>query len=273
VIYLDVYTQDGGHGVLRIDPNGYMEAYGGSATGYTSLAGVSFPAAGFTQTGLMPLLNSWASAQGTYNTGDPSYSVSNGIVHLSGSLMRPAGTPSDYFPSGTWAAAILPGSALPSDSCFSPVTYTYPGYTVSLSVDSGSGTLYGASAQYTSLAGFSYPQAPAAWQPLALLNGSAGPLSWCNTAPSYFISGNVVYLTGSMYVPSGSGGEVAVLPPTARPAHELYMIVNNAWGSADIPASYLTLRIDPSGAMWIFNPLGESLVLPMLAGLSFHTLS
>jgi len=51
------------------------------------------------------------------------------------------------------------------------------------------------------------------------------------------------------------------------------MIVNNYWGSSENPASYLTLRIDPSGAMWIFNPSGDSLVLPILAGLSFHTLS
>jgi hypothetical protein len=277
VLYLDVYTVNGTYGILRIDHSGYMEVMDrtatiGSAEGYTSLAGVSFPAAGVQQTGIMPLLNGWQSAQGTYNTGDPSYSVSNGIVHLSGSLRRPAGTPSDSFPFGAWAAATLPTSALPSDNCFLPLAYTYAGGIMTLPVDSGSGTLYGANAQYTSLAGISYPPAPTAWQPLTLLNGS-GPLSWCNTAPSYFISGNVVYLTGTMAVPAGSNGEIAVLPPAARPTHELYMIVNNYYGSSESPASYLTLRIDPSGAMWIFNPSGDSFVLPILAGLSFHTLS
>lgn len=64
-----------------------------------------------------------------------------------------------------------------------------------------------------------------------------------------------------------------MLPPAARPTHQLYVIVNNYAGSGEIPASYFTLRIDPSGAMWIYSPSGDSLVLPMLAGLSFHTLS
>ena len=276
VIYLDVYTLNSTYAMLRIDTNGYLWALNGDgpATGYTSLAGVSFPSSAIQQTGLMPLQNGWQSGQGSYNTGDPSYSVTSGIVHLSGSLIRPAGTPSDYFPSGTWAAATLPASALPSDNCFQPLTYNYGGGIGSLPVDSGSGsgsgTLYGSNAQYTSLAGISYPPASAAWQPLTLLNGS-NPLSWCNTAPSYFISGNVVYLTGAAALP-GSNGEIAVLPPAARPAHELYMIINNYYGSGENPTGfYLTLRIDPSGAMWIFNnPSGDSFVLPMLAGLSFH---
>ena len=99
-IYLDVYTLNGTYGVLRIDPSGTMEAYFGSVTGYTSLAGVSFPSAAFSQTGLMPLQNGWESAQSVYNTGDPAFSISNGIVHLSGSLERPAGTPADFRPTG-----------------------------------------------------------------------------------------------------------------------------------------------------------------------------
>ena len=271
VIYLSVYTYNNTYAMLRIDTNGYMYALDGygAATGYTSLAGVSFPSSAVQQTGIMPLQNGWQSAQGSYNTGAPAYSITSGIVHLSGSLTRPAGTPADG--SSQWAAVILPTSALPSDNCFMPLTYTYGGGIGSLPVDSSTGTLSGANAQYTSLAGISYPPAPAAWQPLTLLNGSEGPLSWCNTAPSYVISGNVVYLTGSAYLPAGNG-EIAVLPPAARPAHELYMLVNNYYGSGET-TNYLTLRIDPSGAMSIFNPSSTSLVLPMLAGLSFHTLS
>jgi hypothetical protein len=97
-IYLDVYTLNSTYGVLRIDPSGLMEAYFGSATGYTSLAGVSFPVAGVSQTGVMPLENGWESAQSAYNTGDPAFFISNGIVHLSGSLQRPSGTPADFSP-------------------------------------------------------------------------------------------------------------------------------------------------------------------------------
>jgi len=42
-MWLPVYTLDGTEGSLFIGPDGTMEAFGGSATGFTSLAGVSFP--------------------------------------------------------------------------------------------------------------------------------------------------------------------------------------------------------------------------------------
>ncbi|HEY6788811.1 MAG TPA: hypothetical protein VI365_16010 [Trebonia sp.] len=244
-----------------------MSAYAGSATGYTSLAGVSFPAAGVSQTGTMPLQNGWESAQGTYGTGDPSYFISNGIVNLSGSLERPAGTPADS--SSAWAAATLPPSALPSDNCFGPDTYTYGGGIWDVGLDNGSGTLYSANARYTSLAGISYPVAPTAWQPLTLVNGSgAYP---CNTGPSYFVSGNVVYLTGVTILPSGFEGEIAVLPPAARPTHVLFMIAANG-GSGSAPADvYVTLMIEPSGDVWIVSPPGGAAYMVNLSGLSFHT--
>jgi hypothetical protein len=266
-IFLDVYTKGGTYGVLRIQADGVMSAYAGSATGYTSLAGVSFPAAGVSQTGTMPLENGWKSAQGTYGTGDPSYFISNGIVNLSGSLERPAGTPADF--SSAWAAATLPPSALPSDNCFGTDTYTYGGGIWEVGLN-GSGALDGANARYTSLAGISYPQAPTAWQPLTLLNGSSGP-DLCNTGPSYFVSGNVVYLTGVTFVPTGFTGEIAVLPPAARPTHYVYMIAANA-GSGSAPADvYDTLMIGPGGDVWIVSPPGGAAAMVTLAGLSFHT--
>ena len=43
--YFTVYTENGAAGVLRVEPGGYMYAYNGVATGFTSLAGISFPAA------------------------------------------------------------------------------------------------------------------------------------------------------------------------------------------------------------------------------------
>jgi len=267
VIYLDVYTEGSTYGILRIDTNGYMEALEGATTEYTSLAGVSFPSTAVQQTGLMPLQNGWESAQGTYNTGDPSYSVSDGVVTLSGSMMRPAGTPG--FESSAWAAAILPSSALPSDNCFGPETYAYQGGMLPLAVDDVSGTIFGTNAQYTSLAGVSYPAAPAAWQALTLLNGTGNP---CNLVPSYLVSDNVVYLTGGTNLPAGFNGEVAVLPPAARPAHQLYMLANNDLSGADAPV-YVTVRIDPSGAIWIYTPSNAAGSLPLLGGLSFHTLS
>jgi hypothetical protein len=264
-LYFDVYTLNRSYGVLRIDTDGTMWAYGGlgGSTGYTSLAGVSYPGAAVTQTD-MTLENGWQSADILYATGDPAFSVTSGIVHLSGSLRRPAGTPPNFSPD--WAAAVLPSQAWPSDNCVSPNIYTVSGGIWPLSVDNG--TVYGANASYASLAGISYPTAAMAWHSLPLVNGT-GP-SLCNTGPSYLSSGNVVYLTGVTTVPSGFNGELAVLPAGDRPAHFLYMMAENQGAGPTAADAYVALRIDPSGAVWILTPTGGSADIVSLAGLSFH---
>jgi hypothetical protein len=264
-IYLDVYTLNSTYGVLRIDPSGTMEAYFGSAAGYTSLAGVSFPSAGFAQTGVMPLQNGWQSAQSAYNTGDPAFSISNGVVHLSGSLYRPAGTPVGV-PNGGDPGA-LPPQAVPADSCFEALTYTFGGGMWRLGIQQSTGNLFDAvDNRYTSLAGINYPGPGTVWQPMPLLNGSVD--KHCSYGAAYYMTGNVVYLTGFTEFSSGFSGEIAVLPPAARPSHYLYMIAYN-----DAPGPvYATLRIDPDGSMWIFGPAnGETGDLVTLSGMSFHT--
>jgi hypothetical protein len=55
--YLSVYTYQGTAGVVRIDTSGAMYAYHGKAAQFTSLAGISFPAAGTAMTPLTPLDN------------------------------------------------------------------------------------------------------------------------------------------------------------------------------------------------------------------------
>lgn len=268
-LYFDVYTLDGSYGVLRIDTDGTMYAYGGSgsASKYTSLAGISYPDAAVSQTD-MTLQNGWESADGVYNTGDPAYSVTNGIVHLSGSLWRPAGSPVGV-PYGE-DAAVLPSQAVPSDSCFYALTYNYGGSMWRLGIQQSTGDVFDAlNYQYISLAGINYPTGPTAWQPLPLLNGSVD--KYCNYGAAYYINDNVVYLTGFMEFPKyGFTGEIAVLPPAARPSHYLYMI---AYNDAPGPA-YVTLTIDPDGSMWISGPQnGETGGLVTLSGLSFHLLS
>jgi hypothetical protein len=62
---------------------------------FTSLATISFPAASATGRTLT-LLNGCVSSQGHYHTGDPAYWVSNGIVHLLGSLNQAAGTSTQF---------------------------------------------------------------------------------------------------------------------------------------------------------------------------------
>lgn len=262
--YLSVYTMNGTVGVLRIDPNGALRAYDGKATQFTSLAGVSFPAASVSEQGLMPLMNGWQSAQNPYLTGDPAYFVSGGIVHLSGSVLNPNGSPA--FGSTGWTFAVLPSQAKPTD-CFNMNVYIYGGGTSYFWIDQNGGGITGASAAFTSLAGVSYPAAPVTWQPLTLLNG--GNADGNCDPPSYYISGGVVYLTGFLEFASGFNGEFAVLPAGARPAHTLYLDVN---GDGQGGANYLTLRIDPSGAMYFLNGGGTPPVqFDSLSGLSYHT--
>src|SRR5262249_48910707 len=149
-----------------------------------------------------------------------------------------------------------------------PNTYTFGGGIWPLGVDNVSGTIYANNAQYTTLAGISYPQAPTAWQSLPLVNGT--PANLCNPGPSYFSSGNVVYLTGFMTLPSGFNGEIAVLPAAERPTHSLYLTAQNEGAGTAAADNYVTLRIDPSGAMWVFTPPGGSAEMVSLSGLSFH---
>ncbi len=91
-LFITVYTLNDTTGSLVISPNGKMRAYNGTgnAAGFTSLAGVSFPARTLAQKKLT-LLNSWQSSQAAFNSGDPSYAVSGGLVYLSGSLQQSAG--------------------------------------------------------------------------------------------------------------------------------------------------------------------------------------
>jgi len=264
--YLSVYTMNGTAGVLRIDPDGTLHAYSGQAAQFTSLAAVSFPAAPLTGQGLMPLLHGWQSAQSMYDTGDPSWYVSGGIAHLTGSVYNPGGSP--LLASDGWIFAVLPSQARPT-GCFDYNVYTFAGGTGFIDADGGSGNIRAANGQFTSLAGVSYPAAPVSWQPLTLLSSAVRDLS-CQP-PSWYISGGVVYLTGPVLIAAGFNGQFATLPPGARPAHTLYLIAN---GDGPGMTVYVTLRIDPSGAVSVFNGADYSEGYAIsLSGLSWHTLS
>lgn len=268
-LYFDVYTLNGTYGVLRIGTDGTMSAYGGlgKSAGYTSLAGISYPDAAVAQTDV-PLLNGWQSADSVYITGDPAYSVTSGIVHLSGSMWRPAGAPVPG--TGAQTAAALPQAVVPADNCFYTDTYTYGGGLWDLGIQDVSGDVFDATSnQYISWAGISYPQHPTAWQQLSLLDNTSAAYG-CNTGPAYYTNGSVVYLTGLMNTPLGFSGEIAVLPPAERPSHYLYLIAYNDGPGTSASEHYVTLRIDPDGSMWVFSPPNGSSYLVSLAGLSFH---
>ncbi|HEV2374430.1 MAG TPA: hypothetical protein VGS19_20000 [Streptosporangiaceae bacterium] len=271
--YFTVYTLNGTAGVLRIEPGGGMYAYGGAATWFTSLAGISFPAAQSAPAGQsLALENGWQSAQGNYGTGDPSFFVSGNITHLSGSVTNNATNPDGDF-------AVFPTIDGP-DNCVETNVYTSGGTVGWLRIDpslntmtvqdEGPGGATTSAAGFTSLAGISFPSTGTPWQPLNLENNWEPVYNnqcW-NGDTSYYISGRVVYLAGALapdpYSPHGSG-PVATLPLAARPAHTLYLTVNEELAP---PAS---LEIKPDGTMYLFGGLKPTFT--SLAGVSYQASS
>jgi hypothetical protein len=155
-MYLTVYTYDGTLGLVEIEPNGTVYTYMGGAQQYTSLAGISFPAAADTVHKLATD-NGWVSGEPTHDTGDPSYFVAGGVVHLSGSVYQPSGT-SQIF-------AVLPKAYRPAHDLYIQVMVYTPdntAYAGAVLVEpDGAMWAYsqapGNAQQYTSLAGISFP--------------------------------------------------------------------------------------------------------------------
>jgi hypothetical protein len=261
-LYLTVYTNNGTNGYLIIYPDGTIEVGSSpfsNAAAYTSLAGVSFPAAA-TAAATLSLLNGWQSANPAQSTGDPAYTVSGGVVHLSGSLQQPSGTNTEF--------AVLPKAARPAHVLWITV-YTYQGTVGTLEIaPNGNAYAYSANAQaYTSLAGISYPTATVAQHPLALLNGwKSQPNIMAGTGtPSYAVTGGVVYLSGSIYQATGNNREFAVLPVGARPMHTLYLKVFNTYTVVGV------VQIDPNGHMtaWDYNAGTQAQLDTSLSALAY----
>lgn len=151
VEFITVYTFGGTFGTLQIQPNGTMRAYAGSSTEFTSLAGVSFPAAP-TGEKKLGLINGWHSEQGVFNTGDPAFTVRGGVVYLSGSLAT--GSINTQF-------SALPPAASPSHLLYIK-SYTFGSNTGTIFITpSGDIESYSPASStaedFTSLAGISYP--------------------------------------------------------------------------------------------------------------------
>ncbi len=152
ILLITIYTFGGTVGLLEISPDGKMAALGSNAPAFTSLAGISFPAAAM-KLHALTLLNGWQSEQATLKTGSPAYAVAGGIVYLSGSLDQPDPN-SDNF-------AVLPAGARPRHLIYAKV-YTENGVIGILQIFPN-GTLWlisfpNASAQeLTSLGAISYP--------------------------------------------------------------------------------------------------------------------
>jgi hypothetical protein len=259
-LFIAVYTLDDTQGYLVIYPSGQIEAWSdpaSNAQGFTSLAGISFPAPALA-THKLALKNGWVSSQGQYTTGDPSYVVSGGVAHLSGSLHQASGADANF--------GVLPPAARPAHTMYLSV-YTCSGTIGLLEVDHNGNlaAFDGGAQQYTSLAGVSFP-VPEAAHKLALDNG------WQSVQgtgdPSYSVTNGVVYLSGSVSQPT-SGNEIfTVLPKAARPKHDLYIkvMVYTPGGVAQAG----TVFIQPDGAVQAYSsPASNAEQFTSLAGISF----
>jgi hypothetical protein len=267
VLYMPVTVLgQGTHGWIVVYPGGAMYVMGApysAAQGFTGLAGISYPAKAMAMSALS-LENGWQSSDTQYGTGDPSYSVSNGMVYLSGSLNQPAGDIQVF--------GVLPPAARPAHTTYLNV-YGFDGGITELEIDTnGSMLAYeGGAQQYTSLAGVSFPVASAATNQITLINGwqSAQP-PYGTGDPSYSVKNGVVHLSGSLFQPPVPGGtqDFAVLPPAARPKYYLY--INTEVSPPDSIAAAGDIVISPDGRLYSNSfPLSESEAFTSLAGISY----
>lgn len=239
-IYVDTYTVGNTVGYLIISTSGAAFPIGSDVSGYTDLAGISFPSAGSGLTNSYPTLeNGWASADPTYGTGDPAAAIdSEGIVHLSGSLED--GTAGD-------TAFVLPkADRPPSDTWIE--TYTFGGTTGFVFINpAGDVVPDGSNAgSYTSLAGITFRAKSSilAANSLKLENGWTGNSFSAGKATVTRDQYGVVHLAGGVAASSGTG-PAFVLPSSDRPSHYLYQTTYNFGGATGAVVIY------PNGSVYL----------------------
>jgi len=253
-LYIEVYTSGEEAGVLYIGPGGYVQAYEGNSALNTSLGGVSYPLKTVVARKLA-LKNGWTSSESMYKTGNPSYSVSHGVVYLSGSLRGGAKT----------QAFVLPRAARPSHRMYITV-YTLDGSTGWLTINAKGqvNVLGNDSTGYTSLANISFPVASTKWHLFPLTGGWTSDAHNAHTAaPSYAVVNGIVFLTGSMHQTSGSTGLWTRIPAAARPSDVVHIQVYTAGGTNG------TLAMSTSLGLIGSNPFSQASDFSSLAGVAY----
>jgi len=255
-LYLQVYTNVGVPGILFVGTDGELEAYDGNAAVFTSLAGVSYVTKTVKASNLA-LANGWQSSQSQYGTGNPAYSVSNGVVYLSGS-MHTAGK--------SRLAFVLPKAARPSAGMYISV-YTEDGTTGWLHIQS-TGQVYanGPDATgYTALANVAFPVASTTWHNITLSSGWKSAAGLFPTAPpSYAVINGVVYLRGAIRQPASGSGLWAFLPAAARTTGDVADIeVETSNGTTGAVTVTKSLGLASS------TPYGNARAFTSLAGVAY----
>ena len=252
VLYLHVYTFAGAEGSMAIAPNGQMLVGAGRATGYTSLAGISFPVSSV-RMHTLHLLNGWASARQIVG-GDPQAGVQGGIEYLAGSMHQASGTSADF--------ARLPRGLRPSrDMVLTDFTdLGAPGAAEILT--NGQMAAFGTTARsFTALDGLSFPATTAGFQQLSLVKGWAPNGSALGGPPVVGIRNGVVYFAGGVEQLSGQGGQIATLPHACWPVHNLWLPLFTAGGQVG------GVEIAKNGEMFVFG--GDAAGYSGLAGISY----
>jgi hypothetical protein len=254
------YTYDGTQGFVDVTSQGVVYAFGATysnAQAYTSLAGISYPAAS-TATTKLTLRNGWQENGSALGPDTPAYVLTGGVVHLVGDIKQPSGSNPEF--------AVLPAGARPAHTAYFLVRV--PGNavgTLAIKPD-GQMSATGTGAQVaTDLSGVSFAAASTGTTTLALQNGWQSAQGQFSTGdPAFSVTGGVVHLSGSLVQPGGGNEQFAVLPPSARPAHNVYLTTLDYNGEPG------AVEIQPNGAMFAFSPIsGNAQSFTELAGASY----
>jgi hypothetical protein len=158
----ETYTYAGVPGVLAFEPTGELDAYAQGlslyntpSARYTSLAGISFPAASAPSAQTLALATGWESSTdsgcNSLSTEDAGYTLINGVVYLSGTMINSVGPPDGTF-------ATLPQGVRPTHTLYL-ILNEGPAPRASLEIDpNGNMTVFGSgnATGVQSLAGLSY---------------------------------------------------------------------------------------------------------------------
>jgi hypothetical protein len=250
------------YGVLGIQPDGVVDVSTilpwSDAQCFTSLDGASFAPGSTGFTALKPI-NGWTNVP---SDSSPEIAKIDGIVHLKGAIMT-SDTNKDSEP------FVLPKEFRPDTYISVPVTMCY-GTIGQLNIDQEGQMFVQAETEgdaqcFTSLDGAWFAANDSGFKALTLLNGWTSEYD-----PAVSISQGVVSFQGAIYT-SGNKAEPFVLPPSYRPATNVYVPVTLCNGADGNEIDNGRLIIQPNGVVNVQpeNAFSEAQCLTSLDGASF----
>ena len=261
---LVAYTQNGTQGFIDSEPGGGLTAWSptpSDAQGFTSLAGISYPAA-TTATDNLALVNGWH-VQPAGTVPGLTYAVTGGVVHLYGTIAQASGSSNPEF-------AVLPAADRPAHLAYFPFRTCGTDVGVLAIKPNGQMSVAGGEARTCSFVeGVSFPAASVTTATLSLENGwQSAQGQYATGNPAYKVTGGVVYLSGSLTQPGAGPAadeQFAVLPSSARPAHDVYITTFAYNGEPG------AIEINTGGAMRAFDTGNNSntQAFTSLAGIAY----